>query len=178
MAINNHEEREEVLRRGAAAIRDLQADQQPVQLHISKLDAVLLHGMLQLSLRHPGLPPTSRRLAMTAAVTIQQIFAGNPAISEMLSMSADPAFDTPEDPLCAADVNPGDVVQIDTAEPVFGGTLMVVDEVRPNLLLGHVPVPGAQKSVAPYQIVPGDAVRIGKARWRPCVEGGSHVHAG
>ena len=62
------------------------------------------------------------------------------------------------------EVTPGDIVQINPEhDETFGGSLMVVEEVKSWGFQGYVEIPG--KGKAYYRVPSEQAVRVGRAAW-------------
>jgi hypothetical protein len=62
-----------------------------------------------------------------------------------------------------ADLEPGDVIQIDPSNEMFCACFAVVEEVRDWGVIAKVTIPGRPPSEMPIRLATGDFVRIGEA---------------
>jgi len=69
------------------------ASEEPVALHLTKLEAWIVMGNLQLSLRHPKNVGASSILAESVARRIQKLLAVTSALQHVAEMGWDPAHD-------------------------------------------------------------------------------------
>jgi DNA-binding transcriptional LysR family regulator len=77
--------------------RELDAfrEQHPeVLLRLDPVDAFYLIGVLQLALRHPELPETSRDCAERIKAALVALIAHSPALAAVVRMGDDPFFDS------------------------------------------------------------------------------------
>lgn len=70
-----------------AAMQDLQ--QRTLTLELAGLEAVLLHGLMQLAIRHPNLPDTSRGVAMLICARLKQGLATDERLLPILNAGED-----------------------------------------------------------------------------------------
>lgn len=81
---------------GLAALARLQADPQTVAVEMSKVEAFMLLGQLQLALRHPHNRGPSSDVARGVARSIQEALSrGDPVLARLAEMGWDPAHDVP-----------------------------------------------------------------------------------
>jgi hypothetical protein len=77
----------------AAMTDELAARDAPLEFVMRPLSAFHLAGVLQLALRHPDLPESSRRIAVTFLEHVRAYFADLPACTEVLRRGDDPRQD-------------------------------------------------------------------------------------
>jgi hypothetical protein len=83
-----------------AAVRALAGDPTPITFQVSPLEALLLAGLLQLVVRHPGLPLQSSLLARQTVETIgAQLSTIVPDVAKVLAYGWDPEYDQANKPV-------------------------------------------------------------------------------
>lgn len=65
----------------------------PMEIAFAGATVFSLVGVLQLALRHPELPPGTRKTAETFIAAAREYFAGCPTVLECIRLGDDPAHD-------------------------------------------------------------------------------------
>jgi len=155
-----------------AAISKLTNDPARILLDLSRFDAWVLLGTVQLAMRHPAFTGPTSDIAREIAQRLQaSVCQDDPTLLRMTQMGEREKYDVPLTDVPAGRKRAlvvGDVVQIDPEkDPSFGGCLLEVTEVGARHVVGvlAVPAPGGMRNGIFYRADPSEVFLVGCAKW-------------